>query len=96
VIKTSITFNELKTTAAWQSLSLTLRRLLTICFVETDNDIVAALAMLEPTANTDQLQDAARRVMSDSTVQDVVNLYVFGFDSHAMRGMPFAPESVAL
>jgi hypothetical protein len=94
MIKTSITFNELQTTAAWRALTPTLQRLLTICFTETDNDIVAALAMLEPTAEEDQILDAARRVLKD--VQDVVNLYVFGLDSHAMRGMPFAPESVAL
>jgi hypothetical protein len=96
MIQTSITFDELKTTTAWRSLTPTLQRLLTICLTETENDIVSAIKMLEPTAEADQILDAARRVLSSQDVQDVVNLYVFGLDSHAMRGMPFAPESVAL
>ncbi len=95
MIAQAMTLDELKSTASWHALSPRLRELLTVCF-KSDFDMVSAVARLEPDAGADQLKDAARRVLADEGVRDVVNLFIFGFDSFAMRGVPFAPESVAL
>jgi hypothetical protein len=91
-----VIFSELKSTASWRALPSNVQELLTTCIVDTNFDIVAAVAKMEPHASLELQTDLARRVLENGPVQEVIALYVFGLDLAEARKVPLAPDGIAL
>jgi hypothetical protein len=89
----AMSLEELSATPCWRKLSPGLKRVLTICFAETDFDMIAAVTKFESRASHDLQIDMARRVFVNEKVQAVIALYIFGFDLAAQQDVPLAPNT---
>ena len=74
--KTGMSIEELSATNEWQALRPNLKRLLTLAL--QSRNLTAAISELHRSADAETPRQLAEKLLQDSTVQAVVNLYSVG------------------